>query len=124
MDQHSLAVFTIDGIVAHEFELAGFKVIYDLFPVGTREEIEQRASGLDSRARQVVVDVLDLAHSLRSVAGYDFKQSLEEKLKFVRAMPDPIFELYVDELRLAQIRRRDTLRKKFAELKKSSPNPV
>lgn len=124
MDTNVLAVFLIDGTLPHRFTLAEREVVLDLFPVGTAETIERQVSGLDVRARQVVLDVMELAHSIRSVGGYDFKQSLEEKLRFVRGMPIPVFELFVEELKMARLAQREKLAALRDTLKKSSPNPA
>jgi hypothetical protein len=122
MDSNVLSVFLLDGQITHKFELLGREIVLDLFPVGTSETIERQASGLDLAARRLVVDILDLSHAIRSVGGYDFKQSLDEKLKFVRSLNDQLFQWFVSELRSAQFRQRETLTKRRDELKKSSPN--
>ncbi len=122
-DSNDIVAFLLEGRLEHRFPLLGKEVVLDLFAVGTREQVERQVSGLDATARRVSKDVLDLAYSLRSLGGFDFACSLDEKLKFVRGMSDPVFELFVEELRLAQIRQRENFAKRRDELKKSSPNP-
>lgn len=123
MDASTVQKFLLEGECTHRVTIGGQEFVFDLFPVGTRENIERQCSGLDLHARRVVGDVLDLAYCLRSIGGFDFQGSLEKKLQFVRALHEPMFELLVDQLQVAKLKRRDEFLKRADELKKSTPNP-
>lgn len=117
-DEFSLATLLMTGeIEPHKWKCFGKEVVYDLFPMGTVERIESTVSGLDVQARRVHKDIYDLAHALRSIAGYDFKASVDEKLKSVRAMSPPLFRVFVEELRSAELKAADKFDKAFNDLK-------
>lgn len=110
--------------LTHKWNCFGKEVVYDVFPVGVSEQITARTSGLDAHAKDLAMRILDLAHAIRTVGGYDFKGSLEDKLKFVRAMSDPMFDLFYEEFRAARVKQLEMLKEAQDELKKSSPEPT
>lgn len=114
----------VEGKLTHKWSCFGQEVIYDVFPIGTEEQIARQASGLDNHAKKVVLDVLDVAYALRAIAGYDFQNSLEEKLKFIRAMSRPMFQLFAEELRGAELKQMEEFKKRREELKKSTPSQL
>jgi hypothetical protein len=117
-----LTQLLLEGKLTHKWTLGAQEIVYDLFPVGTSEQISVRASGLDQASRKLVTDIFDLANALRSVGKYDFESSAEEKLKFVRGLFPPVFKVFIDELRLAERNQLDLWEKRLEELKKVSMN--
>lgn len=107
--------------LTHKWDFFGKEVVYDMFPVGTSESIVRTTSGLDIRATDYVTKVLSVAYAIRSIGGYDFKASLEEKLRFVRAVQEPVLNLMFAEYQAARVKQVELLAKKQEELKKSSP---
>lgn len=110
------------GKLTHEWNCFGETVKYDMFPIGVQEQIETICSGLDPSARSVVESILCVSHSVRSFGGYDFEDSFENRIKFVRAMQPPVFDLFAEEYRSARISQVELVKTKLDELKKSSPD--
>lgn len=107
--------------VTHKFDFFGKEVVLDMFPVGTGEQIVRATSGLDARATNYVHRVLSIVHAIRSIGGYDFKSSYDEKLTFVRALQEPLLDLMFAEYQATRVKQLELLTKKQEELKKSSP---
>lgn len=123
-DANELQIFLLTGKLTHRWSFAGKEVVYDLFPVGTRDTVERQVSGLDAGSRLLAQSMLSVAHSLRSIGGYDFQASLDEKLKFVRGLMDPVFDLFAEELRSARIKQYEAIEKVRDDLKKSQPDQL
>lgn len=116
-DANEAAALLLYGKVTHEWSCFGKGVIYDSVPAGTEEQIQKAVSGLDLESRKFVQEVYEVAYWLRSFGGYDFAQSLDDKLKFVRGMHRPLFRLFVNELRNAELKAIEAFSKARDELK-------
>lgn len=100
----------------------GKEVKYDLFGMGVYEQIARNTNGLDPVSKELIERLLRVAHALRSVGGYDFEDKLENRMKFVRAMKRPVFDLFYEEYRSALLQLQEMVEAKTDELKKSTPD--
>lgn len=116
-DANAVMSLLLYGKCNHEWSCFGQDVVYDLVPVGTEENIQRAISGLDSDARRYVQELYEIAHAIRSIGGYDFEAKLDEKLKFVRGMSKPLRDLYLAELRTAELKAITSFNKARDELK-------
>lgn len=111
------------GKAQHEFQLMGAKVIMDLYPTGKEEEIQRRITGLDEMSRAYAYSVFAVSNSLRSVGGYDFQGgSVEEKLKFVRQLAPPVFEIFRQNLADAKLKQQLRVSDLISQMGKSQPD--
>jgi len=87
-----------------------------------REEIARQTNGYDMETKAIVTRILNVGHAIRSIGGYDFEDKLEDKLMFVRAMSDPVFDVFSEEYRSAKLKQSEMIKEKLEELKKTSPD--
>lgn len=111
----------MEGRFTHEWdcptEQGWVKVVYDMFPTGTRMAINDRTQ------HPLLIEYFSVAHALRSYGGWDFKGGkMSEKLTFLEQLSDPQYAFFLEQYhrgKLVQIER-------FKELKdrlgKSSPD--
>lgn len=120
-DANAVSDLLLRGKRKHTWTCFGKDVEYELFPVGTNENIQTIVSGLDNESRRVVKDIHDVAYALRSIGGYNFDNSLADKLKAIRAMQPQLFRMFVEELRAAELKAEEEFRKILEDLKVSRP---
>lgn len=99
----------------------GVPVVYDMFQSGTESDIQSSLSGLDPQAREAQYRLKAISHVLRSVGGYNFRESSKEKEEFVRSLTPPVLRLFVSNYLKMRLEQDDAFEKMLEEVKKSQP---
>lgn len=121
-EEAQLTALLFLGKSTTEVEVAGTKVIMDLFATGREEDLQRRVTGLDEISRVYAYSVMAVAYALRSVGGYDFKGgNLEEKLNFVRGLQPAVFEIFRQAFLEARLRQTMKINELVKEMGKSQP---
>lgn len=116
-DANTVANLILRGKSTHEWSCFGETVKMDSIQAGSEELIERAVSGLDERARAYVRGIYEIAYWLRSFGGYDFEGKIEEKLRFVRTMHDPLRRLFLAEVQNAELKQREEFQTALKDLK-------
>lgn len=101
-DSEEVTKILLVGEYTHKWKFCGTEVVFDMFRSGAEERAQRMVSGLDLPARKIAEDILHVAIAIRTVGGYDFRGSDDEKVRFVRAMTEPVRGVWVDEFERAR----------------------
>ena len=127
----SLTAILLEGRLTHEWSLPfggrEIVVVYDLFPSGTRVDIDVKTSGLDLIAKKSLGDLFTLAHALFSFDGWTFpstkeRSTLDQKIEFLRGFQDPMWALFMEEYQTAKLKQHQEFEKRRKLLGESTPD--